>query len=69
MPDSTDTFVADALRPGGCLLHNDPRFAARLFGEAAGMPVVHFEAVALGRRGGREQMDRVVVHCRPAIKM
>lgn len=54
-----------ALRPGGCLVHNDSRFAARLFGEAAGMPVIYFESVTLGRRGGREQMDRVVVHCRP----
>lgn len=52
------------LRPGGCLLHNDSRFAVRLFGEAAGMPVVHFQAVQLGTRGGREQVDRIVVHCK-----
>lgn len=56
--------VSLALRPGGCFLHNDSRFAVRLFGEAAGMPVVHFQAVPLGTRGGREQVDRIVVHCR-----
>lgn len=57
--------LARSLRPGGCLLHNDDRFAARLFGEAAGIPVVHFAAVRLGERNGREQIDRVVVHCWP----
>jgi SAM-dependent methyltransferase len=60
--------LAQALRPGGCLLHNDPRFAARLFGEAAGIPVVHFESVRLGTRAGREQLDRVVVHCKAMAK-
>lgn len=60
--------LAQALRPGGCLLHNDSRFAARLFGEAAGIPVIHFETVRLGRRGEREQLDRVVVHCRAMAK-
>lgn len=56
--------LAQSLRSGGCLLHNDARFAARLFGEAAGIPVVHFESVRLGIRSGREQLDRVVVHCK-----
>ncbi|MBI2685511.1 MAG: class I SAM-dependent methyltransferase [Acidobacteria bacterium] len=56
--------IARSLRPGGCLLHNDARFAARLFGEAAGIPVTHFESVSLGRRDGREQLDRVAVHCK-----
>ena len=59
---------AQALRPGGCLLHNDSRFAARLFGEAAGIPVTYFQAVQLGTRGGREQVDRIVVHCKPSRK-
>jgi SAM-dependent methyltransferase len=54
-----------ALRPGGCLFHNDSRFAARVYGEMAGIPVLRFEAIALGVRGGREQVDRVVVHCKP----
>ena len=60
--------LAQSLRPGGCLLHNDARFAARLFGEAAGIPVVHFESVRLGIRNGREQLDRVVVHCKTVAK-
>lgn len=60
--------LAQALRPGGCLLHNDARFAARLFGEAAGIPVVQFESVRLGMRNGREQLDRVVVHCKTMAK-
>jgi SAM-dependent methyltransferase len=60
--------LSHALRPGGCLLHNDSRFAARLFGEAAGMPVSHFESVPLERLAGREQLDRIVIHCRPRTK-
>ncbi len=51
-----------ALQPEGVLLHNDGRFAAKVFGRAAGMPVVHFAPVSLGWRNGREQMDRAVVH-------
>jgi SAM-dependent methyltransferase len=53
-----------ALRPGGCLLHNDSRFAARVYGEMAGIPALRFESVALGERRGREQVDRIVVHCK-----
>lgn len=60
------TNVSLAIKPGGCLLHNDSRFAARPFGEAAGMPVVHFASVPLGTRQGREQIDRIVVHCKTA---
>ena len=56
--------LARALRPGGVLLHNDGRFAAKVFGESLGMPVVHFSPVSLGFRNGREQMDRVVVNRR-----
>lgn len=56
--------LARSLRPGGCLLHNDPRFAARLFGEAAGLPALHFSSIRLGERQGKEQLDRVVLHCR-----
>lgn len=56
--------LSDSLRPGGCLLHNDNRFATRLFGEAAGIPVALFERVTLGRRNGREQVDRIVVQCK-----
>lgn len=56
--------VARALRPGGVLLHNDGRFAAKVFGGAVGLPVVHFAPVSLGFRNNREQMDRAVVHRR-----
>ena len=56
--------MARALRPGGCLLHNDGRFAAKVFGGAVGLPVVQFAPVALGFRNGREQMDRAVLHRR-----
>lgn len=56
--------VARALRPGGCLLHNDSRFAARLFGEAAGLPALHYESLVLTAAGPGEQLDRIVVHCR-----
>jgi len=58
--------VAGALRPGGCLIHNDARFAARLFGEAAGMPALHFEKVTLGIQNETELIDRIVVHCKSA---
>ena len=54
-----------ALKPGGCLLHNDSRFAARPFGQAAGLPVIHFQSVSIGIRQGRQQLDRIVVHCKP----
>jgi SAM-dependent methyltransferase len=56
--------LARTLRPGGVLLHNDGRFAAKVFGGAVGLPVEHFAPVSLGLRNGREQMDRAVVHRR-----
>jgi len=56
--------LAQALRPGGVLLHNDGRFAAKVFGGAVGLSVVHFAPVSLGFRNGREQLDRAVVHRR-----
>jgi len=57
--------LSGALKPGGCLLHNDSRFAARPLGLAASLPVVHFQPVSIGTRQGREQLDRIVVHCKP----
>ena len=53
-----------SLKPGGYLLHNDSRFAAKVFGRALNFPVVHFAPVSLGRRQGIEQLDRVVLHRR-----
>lgn len=57
--------LARSLGPGGYLVHNDVRFATKVFGEVLGLPAVHFEALALGRRQGVEQMDRVVIHRKP----
>ncbi|MCX6607109.1 MAG: class I SAM-dependent methyltransferase [Acidobacteria bacterium] len=57
--------LAVSLKPGGYLLHNDSRFAAKLFGRALNLPVAHFAPVSLGRRQGVEQLDRVVLHRRP----
>jgi hypothetical protein len=54
--------IAAGLRPGGHFIHNDTRFAGKVFGEAVGIPVVRFEAIELGRRGEVAQMDRLVVH-------
>lgn len=49
---------AQALAPGGRLLHNDQRFAAKVFGEACGLPVERFEAKQTGAR----HWDRAVIH-------
>jgi hypothetical protein len=54
--------IAASLRPGGYLVHNDQRFAAKVFGESFDLPVIKFEAVGLGARAGVEQMDRAVTH-------
>jgi len=56
--------IAAALRPGGYLVHNDQRFAAKVFGESFGLPVISFEAVSMGTRAGVEQVDRAVIHRR-----
>lgn len=57
--------IARATATGGCFIHNDTRFAVRVAGEAAGLPVREFKAISLGEINGREQFDRAVVHCRP----
>ena len=54
--------ITAALQPGGYFVHNDQRFAAKVFGESLGLPVVKFEPVSLGFRAGVEQMDRAVIH-------
>lgn len=53
---------ARSLAPGGQLLHNDTRFAAKVFGEALGLPVEKFEPRQLAVRNGIEQWDRAVIH-------
>ncbi len=56
--------IAQALAPGGALVHNDSRFAAKVFGQVLKIPVAHFEAFSLGQRQGVDQIDRVVIHRR-----
>jgi len=50
--------LSQALEAGGVLLHNDLRFAAKVFGEAVDLPVEKYEAVAMGGR----KWDRIVIH-------
>ena len=54
--------LAQALAPGGRLLHNDQRFAAKVFGEALGLTMERFEPLQFAPRKGIEQWDRVVIH-------
>ncbi|MBY0503298.1 MAG: hypothetical protein K2X03_05295 [Bryobacteraceae bacterium] len=54
--------LARSLAPGGYLIHNDTRFAAKAFGEALALPVTHFAPISLGKRQGVELMDRAVIH-------
>ena len=53
---------ARALRPGGRLLHNDTRFAAKVFGDALELPVEKFAPRQLASNKGIEQWDRAVIH-------
>lgn len=50
--------LSRALNAGGTLLHNDMRFAAKVFGEAVALPVEKYQPVA---QGGRK-WDRIVIH-------
>jgi hypothetical protein len=54
------------LTPGGCLIHNDERFAVRVYGELVGAPVAAFLPIQYETRAGGLGVDRAVVHCRPA---
>lgn len=54
--------LAKALAPGGRLLHNDQRFAAKVFGEALGLTMERFEPLQFAARKGIEQWDRIVIH-------
>jgi len=51
-----------ALAPGGRLLHNEQRFAAKVFGEALGLPLERFEPHQFAPRRGLEQWDRRIMH-------
>jgi hypothetical protein len=54
--------LAQSLASGGLLIHNDARFATKVFGELLGCPVVHFQPLTTGQRGAVAQMDRLVIH-------
>lgn len=56
------TGLVRSLKPGGLLIHNDARFAAKVFGELLGCPVEQFQPISLGRRGAVEQVDRLIIH-------
>lgn len=57
---------ARALAPGGLLLHNDTRFAAKVFGDALGLPVEKFAPRQLASKNGIQQWDRAVIHRKAA---
>ena len=57
--------LEQALAPGGRLVHNDQRFAAKVFGEALGLTMERFEPLQFAARKGIEQWDRVVIHRKP----
>ena len=52
------TGLARSLNPGSKLVHNDTRFAAKVFGEALDIPVEKYQPVSLGGR----KWDRLVIH-------
>lgn len=52
------TGLSLSLPPGGLLVHNDTRFAAKVFGEALHLPVEKYAPVSLGGR----KWDRLVIH-------
>lgn len=56
LPQLLTAMVAcgKALRPGGHLLHNDQRFAAKHFGQLTGLPAKRFVPVELASASGRE---------------
>lgn len=52
------TGLNQSLNPGAQLVHNDTRFAAKVFGEALDLPVAKYQPVSLGAR----KWDRLVIH-------
>lgn len=52
------TGLARSLNSGAKLVHNDTRFAAKVFGEALDVPVEKYQPVSLGGR----KWDRLVIH-------
>lgn len=56
------TSVHSMLRPGGYFLHNDARFAAKVFGDASGLPAVKFGDVIIDHSRRPALTDRFVIH-------
>ena len=50
------------LNPGGVFLHNDARFSVKLFGQACGLPAIHFGEVDLDTHRIPPLTDRFVLH-------
>jgi hypothetical protein len=56
------------LNPGGVFLHNDARFSAKLFGQACGLPAIHFGEVDLDSHRIPPLTDRFVLHSSAAAR-
>jgi hypothetical protein len=54
--------VRAMLPADGVFIHNDGRFAAQLFGRAAGLPVIHFESLTVDAARSVTLVDRFVIH-------
>ncbi len=52
------TGLSLSLPVGGVLIHNDTRFAAKVFGESLQLPVEKYQPLSLGGR----KWDRLVIH-------
>lgn len=52
------TGLSQSLPAGGFLIHNDTRFAAKVFGEALQLRVEKYQPISLGGR----KWDRLVIH-------
>ena len=61
--------VRAMLQPGGAFLHNDARFAAKVFGEASGLPAVKFGEVMLDKDRKPPLTDRFVIHVKPRTSL
>lgn len=55
-----------SLRPGGCLIHNEERFAVRAFGDITGASLANFITVTYRSRSGGLAIDRAVIQCKAA---
>jgi hypothetical protein len=56
------TNIRGMLKPSGLFLHNDVRFAVKVFGKACGMEAIHFGDVVLDPARRSVLTDHFVVH-------